>query len=111
METYAVIVAARHRLLPGSTSIESERIELAGVPVLLSSVTFEPAPGDVVRQVQLSWVTDGHGWNATAAARVRSELDLDAQLRALAELAATQAMHGAPPAPDLWQTPREAWNE
>ena len=111
IETYAVIVAARQRLLPGSTSIESERTEFAGKPVSLSSVTWEQAPGSLVRQVQLSWLKDGHGWSATASARVREGSQQDAQLRALAEFAATQAMNGAPPAQDLWQTPREAWNE
>ena len=110
-ETYAVIVAARLRLLPGSTSLVSETIELAGVPVSLSSVTWESAPGSGLRQVQLSWVSDGYGWNATASARVRDGVEQDAQLRALAELAAVQAMNGPQPAQDLWQTPREAWNE
>jgi hypothetical protein len=111
VETYAVIVAARLRLLPGSAAVESETIELAGVPASLSAVTFEPAPGSVVRQLQLSWVSDGHGWNATASARVRDGFEHDAQLRALAELAAAQAINGPQPTDDLWQTPREAWNE
>jgi hypothetical protein len=111
VEAYAVIVAARLRLLPGSTSPESETIDLAGVPVSLSSVTWEPAPGSAVRQLQLSWVADGHGWNATASARVRPGVEQDTQLRALAELAAAQAMKAPQPAQDLWQTPRDAWNE
>jgi hypothetical protein len=110
-ETYAALVTARLRALPGCSPLESEDVDLHGVPASISSFTWEPTPGGVLRHVQLSWVENGRGWSASATTRAQDGAGQDEQLRRLVELAAAQALNGAPPTEDLWQTPREAWNE